>query len=263
MTNEVIAQEEKRSLPRLLWGILVHPTTTLTYLKDNHKKIWWVPALLILALTLAPLVADYSASRRTSGLMMEEFGIMEPEMNGAQSGNSGIIIEGDPGMMGPPPGIMGVFGLVKIVGAIPGTIIAWLIWGAALYLVSVFLGRSSNFGQMFRLTVWTRMPYAVRGLVQAIYIFATGNRIVNAGLSGLVLDKNTIQLFPPETGQVILAGILERVDVYLIWNLALLTLGLMAFTNLPRKKALTATLVIWAILTLLGVTPAILGGMFG
>ncbi len=48
----------------------------------------------------------------------------------------------------------------------------------------------------------------------------------------------------------------------MVWNLALLVIGLMAFTKLPRRKAITAIAVIWLVFALLSVVPAILGGMF-
>jgi hypothetical protein len=264
MANDQYQQEVKYSLFKLLWGVLFRPRRTLTYLKDNRKRTWWLPAALILVLTVTPLlVGSVVAGRQAVDVMT-----MEPRMDEPVYGSgapSVVVVEGEPGMMEPPsspPQAVGP-GLLQIVGAIPGTIIAWLIWGVALYSASVFLGRSSSFGQMFRLTVWAWMPYAVRGLVQTIYILATGDQIVNRGLSGFVIDKNASSLVPVGPGKLALAGALGRVEVYLFWSLALLVFGLMAFTDLPRKKALITVFVIWAVLTLLGIIPAILGGFFG
>ncbi len=263
MSSDQLQEEGKRSLFKLLWGGLFKPRETFAYLKDYRKRAWWIPAILILILAVAPLIAgSVVASRQAVGSMMMG---NETPIYAEQP----IIVEGDldsdmKGLPQPPvsPSAMGP-GIFRIVGAIPGTIIAWLIWGVALYSASVFLGRSSSFWQMFRLAVWAWMPYAVRGLVQTVYILTTGEQIVNPGLAGFVVDKRSPSLMPVGPGQLALASALGHVDIYLFWNLALFAVGLMAFTNLPRKKALLAVLVIWSVLTLLGVIPAVLGGVFG
>jgi len=257
MMNQSEPQIRKQSNFVLLGGILFRPRRTLAYLaylKDHRTRTWWVPALLTLALTVAPLVAGHSVA----GRQMWATGVGMGAPGGPVMVEEGGMVEAPS-----PPQTPAGPGVFQIAVAIPGTIAAWLIWAAALYLVSVFLGRSSTFGAMFRLAVWSWVPYAVRGLVQTIYILATGNLIVNAGLSGLVLDRSVEQLLPPGPGQLALAGALGRVDIYLIWNAALMIWGLMAFTNLPRRKALTAVLAIWIVLTLLSIIPAIFGGVLG
>jgi hypothetical protein len=264
MANDHLQQQAKRPLLGLLWGVLFRPRKTFAYLKDNRRKAWWLPAILILALTIAPLlVGSAVAGRQTFDPAM-----MGPEGSSRVYGPGPVVVvEGGIGAEEPPssssPSQSAGPGLFRIAGAIPGAILGWLIWGVALYSASVFLGRSSGFRQMARLAVWAWMPYAVRGLVQTIYILVSGNQIVNAGLSGFVIDKNSPSLMPVGPGTMVLASALGRIDLYLFWNLALFTLGLMAFTNLPRKKALVAVLVIWSVLTLLGVIPAMLGGIFG
>jgi hypothetical protein len=264
MSSGQLQEEGKRSLFKLLWGGLFRPRKTFTYLKENRKKTWWVPASLILVLTVAPLIAGSVVAAR------QAFGSMQVK-DGDPIYTDRPVVEGDLGPGGgmggaPPPPVSATTmgpGIFQIMGAIPGTIIAWLIWGVALYSASVFLGRSSGFGQMFRLTVWAWMPYGVRGLVQTIYILMANEQIVNPGLAGFVIDKRTPSLMPVGPGQLALASVLGHVDVYLFWNLALFVAGLMAFTNLPRKKALLAVLIIWVILTLLSIIPVVLSGAFG
>ena len=246
----------KKNVIALLFGILIRPKATFDYLKNNHKRSWWLPAILVLLLILVPIVVAARASPITPAPMPMEPGITGPEV---------IIIERgmEPGMgMPPEAATSSPFNILKLLSAGFGTAGAWLLWGGALYLASVFLGRSSSFGQMFRLAVWTWLPYGIRGLVQTIYILLSGTLIVNAGLSGFVLDRSTPPLLPPGPGQLALASILGRVDLYLIWHLLLVSVGLMAFTNLKRKKALLAAVAIWINLALLGVIPAIFGGIF-
>lgn len=257
MSIENTTKPAGKSVMALMIGVLIRPQATLAYLKDNHRRAWWLPAILIMLLTVAPVVVGSRSSSPEMG---------SPTAGAMISGVKGIAVEPQamPGMETPPStSTSGGPGLLTLGGAILGTPVAWLIWGGALSLASVFLGRSSSFGQMFRLTVWTWLPYGIRGLVQTVYILATGHPIVNAGLSGFVVDKSVSAIISPGPGQLALASILGRVDIYLIWHLLLVSVGLMAFTNLTRKKAWTAALAIWLVLTLLGIVPAIFGGMLG
>lgn len=258
MTTENAVRQEpakpvKKNVFALLVGVLFRPKATFGYLKDNHKKAWWLPALLILLLSVAPL---WAASRPSSTAQMmpsekiEMVTSVDPRLLEGMSSESPVSAPASSGL-----------NLLKLGGTVLGTFAAWLLWGGGLYLASVFLGRSSSFGQMFRLAVWTWLPYGLRGLVQAIYVLVTGEAIVNAGFSGFVIDKGVTSLIPSGPGQLALASILSRVDVFMIWHVLLVSVALMAFTSLTRRKALTATLAIWLVFALVGIVPAILGGM--
>ncbi|MBN1874541.1 MAG: YIP1 family protein [Anaerolineae bacterium] len=246
----------KRNVLGLVAEVFVRPKMTFAYLKDNHKRSWWLPAILSLLLSIAPVFVVSQIQSATSFPM-------EPEMsgyNGAVEVRAGMM---EAGMMdAPSQPVSSAPNLFQLAGTALDVPLGWLVWGGTLYLASVFLGRSSSFGQMFRLAVWTWLPYALRGLVQTIYIFASGEPIVNAGLSGFVIDKRISSIIPPGPGQLALANVLGRVDIYTIWHLFLVSVGLMAFTNLTRRRSLSTAFVIWAVLALLGVVPAIFGSMF-
>ena len=258
MTDTPITTE-KKSLLKLLVGVLLRPRATFTHLRENQPRSWIVPALLIVLCIMLPVFASRSASQQ----------IVDPGMNmGMQEEpmavyKGEVIIEGGGAPMPETPAQPLALTLLKAAGSLVSLPLTWLLWGGALYLASVFLGRSSGFAPMFRLTVWTWIPYAVRGLLQAVFIWISGQTINNKGFAGYVLDSAVPQMITPGPGKLALAGILGRVDLFLVWNLILLVIGLMAFTKLPRRKALVAVLVIWAVFALLSIVPAILGGMFG
>ena len=118
------------------------------------------------------------------------------------------------------------------------------------------------------MTIWAGTPYLLRDLMQGLYMFITRQPIYNQGLAGLVLDSapklmavEGVPIMPqlPATGQLVAAALLGRVDIYLIWHIWLLVLGLVAFVKLSRKKALLITLGIWLIFTLPTLLPALLG----
>ena len=151
------------------------------------------------------------------------------------------------------------------VGSVFGRVVGWLAWAGALYLAGLALGGRSSFGQMFRTVVWTWLPYVLRGLLQTVYILASGQLIAHPGLSGLVQEDRPLGemiVTPPSPGQTILASFLSQIDLFLVWNLILLLIGVMVVTRLPRRKATLLTLGVWVLLTALSLIPALVGGLF-
>ncbi|MBN1933355.1 MAG: YIP1 family protein [Anaerolineae bacterium] len=238
---------ERRSLWALLWGILVRPRRTWAYLSQHDRQGWWILLLLLLALTLPPSALSWSFEKSAqtsitpSMMEYEKYGYVEPPPR-----SSGINVAGL---------------ALHIVGQAAGTAFSWVLWATALYLISVFWGRSSSFGRMFRLTLWAWIPYALRSSVQLVYLLISKRPIWNRGLSGFVIDRSTAAaaLIPPGPGQVALASVLGHIDLFWAWSLFLLITGLIVFTRLKTKRAVLAVLLIWALLVLLGLIPAIIG----
>jgi hypothetical protein len=239
----------QRSLPQLFWGMIARPRRTLEYLSQDGKRLWWVPALVILVLIVLPTIISPASAAQTpsSSMGMESMGPYE---------GAAMVETPTPSATSPLVGILGVAGRAL------STAITWALWGGALYLASVFLGRSSTFKQMLRLTIWTWLPYGVRGVLQTVYILVSGQAITNPGLSGFVIDRSAQSLVPAGPGQIALAAMLSRVDLFLVWNLFLLITGLMVTTRLTRRKSVIAVLAIWVIFSLLGVIPALAGNLF-
>jgi len=250
---------ERRGLPRLLWGMIVRPRATLEYLNEHGGRTWWLPALLAVLLVILPAVATapiiaqqtreaaVAAREQMPEQMRQE--MSEEEMERAMS-------------MVASPLLTVVF---PAVGGMVMLAVGWLVWAGALYLAGMALGGRSTFGQMFRMVVWAWLPYALRGLLQTIYILASGQLIANPGLSGLVQKTRPIGEIiaaPPSLGQMVLVAFLSPIDLFLIWNLILLVVGVTVATRLPRRKAALVTLGVWLLLTTLSLLPTLVGGLF-
>ena len=67
---------------------------------------------------------------------------------------------------------------------------------------------------------------------------------------------------PPDMGQMFLKAFLSKVDLYLLWNLALMAIGVAVVTHLPRRKAVLVTLGVWLLLTALSLVPVLVSGLF-
>ena len=261
MSEEKAAAVERWGLARLLWGMVVRPRATLEHLREQEKPTWWLPALLAVLLVVLPVVV---AAPITARQAREAVQAAQEQWGGqAGAGTSGpdeaqmeqaMSIAASPLITVVFPAVSSVFG--RAVG--------WLAWAGALYLAGMAFGGRSTFGQMFRMVVWTWLPYAVRGLLQTLYILISGQAIANPGLSGLVMDNRPVRemvLTPPSPGQTVLAAFLSRLDLFLVWNLVLLVIGVTVVTRLPRRKAALVTLGVWLLLTLVGLVPALVSGV--
>ena len=259
MSEEKSSALERWGILRLLWGIIIRPRATLEHLREHGPRTWWVPALLVVLLIVlpilvaAPIVVEQSreailvtqeqlAERQGTELSAEQQAQME------SMATSPLIIVAFPAVLG-----------------VVGQVVGWLAWAGVLYLAGIALGGRSTFGQMFRMVVWTWLPYALRGLLQTVSILASGQLIANPGLSGLVQDNRPVAeviAAPPSLDQMLLVAFLAKVDLFLVWNLILLVIGVTAVTRLPQRKATLATLGVWILLMALSLVPTLISGLF-
>jgi hypothetical protein len=262
MSEEKVPAPERWGPPRLLWGMIVRPRATLEYLREHGGRTWWLPALLAALLIVLPIVV---AAPLTARQAREAFLAAQEQMgervDGEMSAEEQARVEQAMSITASPL-ITAVF---PAVGGVVGRVVGWLAWAGALYLAGLAVGGRSTFGQMFRMVVWAWLPYVLRGLLQTVYILASGQLIAHPGLSGLVQGDRPVSemvLTPPSPGQTLLVALLSQVDLFLIWNLILLVIGVTVVTRLPRRKAILLTLGVWLLLTALGLVPALVGSLF-
>jgi hypothetical protein len=250
---------ERWGILRLLWGIIVRPRAMLEYLREHGARTWWVPALLTVFLVVLPIVV---AAPITAQQAREAMLVTQEQLGERQGMELSAEQKAQMESMAASPLIIVVF--PAILGVV-GQVVGWLVWAGALYLAGIVLGGRSTFGQMFRMVAWTWLPHALRGLLQTVYILASGELIANPGLSGLVQDgRSTAEVVaaPPSLNHMLLVAFLSKVDLFLIWNLILLLIGVLVVTRLPRGKAVLATLGVWILLTALSLVPVLISGLF-
>ena len=257
--RERTAPEERPGLLHYLPGIIVRPRPTLATVSERARRTWWLPALLVVLLIVLPVLVSgplrttqaREEMRTAQEEMAERMGedVSEEQLEQAMS-------------MAASPLITVVF---PAVGSAVSRVVGWLVWAGALYLTGMVFGGRSTFKQIFPVVVWAWMPYALRGLLQTVYIVVSGQLIVNPGLSGLVQSESAVSetvLASPSTGQIFLTALLSRIDLFLVWTLILLVIGVEVTTHLSRRKAVLVTLGVWVVLTALSLLPALIGGLF-
>ncbi len=254
--KEEVSQKKMR-LFRLLWGIIARPRATFRYLNESGRRSWWLPALIAVIFVILPIiVASPIQARLVREAVAEAQAIMSETLSPEQRQQMELAQQSaaSPLVITVFPSITGILGLV----------VGWLVWSGALYLVGMAAGGHTSFGALFRMVIWAWVPHALRGLLQTLYILFTGQLIAHPGLSGLVADNRSVSEIvktPPTTGQLLASAFLARIDLFLLWNLALLVIGTMVVTRLSGRKATALVLGLWLLITLIALAPTLFSGL--
>ena len=125
-----------------------------------------------------------------------------------------------------------------------------------LHLVFTLLGGRGSTRSSLNIVAWASLPYALRDLVRTIFMLAAGRLIQNPGLSGFA---------PAGEGglNALCAGLLGLVDIYLLWHVLLIGLGLRASERVTPAKAWGGAAATLAVLLALQALPAFLANRLG
>lgn len=234
--------DEKKSLWQLVWGVIDRPAATLRYVAEHPRWLWLAPALLVLiglvvySVVAAPLQAAQARAMpevqsQLANVPAEQQQMVEFFMSPLFIGATTVV-----------------FGLLLLV-------IGWVLWAGLLYFVSMVMGGEAKYGQMFSVLAWAWLPYFWRYLTQAGWTFYSNQLITKPGLSFLVATGD-MRKDSANFAYVILA----QLDLFWLWHLFLIAVGVAVASRFSKGKAFFATVVYGAAslaLTLIG--PAIQG----
>lgn len=243
----------------LLWGLIRRPRATFTTLRDTPGRSWLLMGLIVLLLGLvlvwvaAPVTAQLA--REAMQASFEAQAERNPQLADPEIQAQAVAMAANPLITVVVPSVTVFF----------GALIGWLVWSGALHLVGVMTGGKNSFLQMLHVVIWSSLPLAIRSLIQTVYVLATGEVIANQGLSGLLADELTVTELvaqPPGPGRLALQAFLSSIDIFQIWNLVLIAIGVMVMARVSGRKAALITLAVWLVFTLVRVAFAALPGLF-
>src|SRR3990172_9599531 len=135
------------------------------------------------------------------------------------------------------------------IGAVASVWIGWLVTGGVLHLVATLFGGRSTSMSVLNVAAWSGLPLALRSAVRAGFILLAGRAIAGPGLAGFVAsDATGAALF----GRQLLAAI----DIYVLWHVVLLGVGLLALGGLSRGKVVASVAATEVVALLLQAVPA-------
>ena len=244
--------ENKMGVWRALLGWIDQPRKTLRYVIENPSwSVRLAPVLVVLVSLI--IVTVVSAPLLSEVSRQQAEGQIEAQM-GSLSGEQADQVRRSLDTFTSPL----FLGLTAIALGTLGLVFAWFFRGALLFFISYLFGTDNRYTQMVTVVVWTWLPFALRDVVQAVYVVVNGQLVVNRGFSFLVASGDQVQ----DAGNL-LYGLLSQVDVFLVWHLALVAIALMVSTRSTRAKIALGTVSYWAVTAVVGLAPTLLATLVG
>jgi len=139
-----------------------------------------------------------------------------------------------------------VFSIVMI---IVGSPIFYLLGTLGLWVVVRLVGADLSFKQGFSTFVHAQMPQVVASLLSLPAILSRPEFHFEDVQTGSVLPSNLGYLAPEEASPALLA-LLSSIDVFTIWTLVLLVIGIATVGRLKRRTAAVGVGICWALYVL-------------
>jgi len=246
MAETAYVEKNKRFYFNWVLDVLFHPRRAFQRIASLPNAIWLTPLLILSCLVLINVVVT-GRLKNQAALMGEmsyppDFQYYPPEQQ-AQYTQTIQSTQG-PVFVYVLPAITSLLGIW----------IGWLILGGILHLVTTLFGGRGSTVLSMNIVGWGSLPFALRALVQVIYMLITNKLISSPGLSG----------FSPtgDAGWAVVIGLILRlIDIYLIWHILLLILGVRLSTGLNTTKSSSGVILAVLIIILLQTGLSYLGSV--
>ncbi len=232
----------------LVLPVLFRPRSALARVLSIHHPTWRTPLLLLIltAAAFAVVAGSIKAAAAAAGQITfpPGFEYYTPEQQ-AQFQQAATATNNT------------TFNyLLPALGAVLGVIIVWFLIGWLLHLLLILFGGRGTSQAALNIAAWAALPVMVRYLVQIAVMLTSDQLVAGQGLAGFAPAGEGF-------GVAILGGILANIDIYLVWQILLLYVGVRLSSQLSRAKSWVAVLLTIFIVLTLRVLPGAILAQFG
>ena len=244
---DIVEERPRRVHFEWLLPTFFRPRRTLAKIAEQNHAVWITP-LLVLSLLAIVAVLAASPVRQLAAQMGSE---IPPDFEWWSPEQQQQFMEAQANSSGP------MFTIVfPALGAVLGLWVSWFLLGSILHLSLTLAGSRSSNTAALNLVGWASLPYALRSLVQIVGMLLSRSVINAPGLSGFAAEG--------AAGAAAFAGaLLAFVDLYLIWQIILLLVGVVPVSRLARGKAWAAVFISLALILLISAVPALIAAQLG
>lgn len=241
--------------------VLIRPRFVFAKVKEKSGAITLFCLLFLIGMTfikafatIPAVKAEAKKAARQSQLLMEK--------RAEEKGEKGAPLQPLPpeALEGPSSGLLISSSFFESLAMVFGLSIS-----AALILLGVLLFRGTiTYLSAFSLLALSFMPYFVRDFLQTTYALGTGKLARQMGLANLIMPKNP-ELFitrPESAPSPYLIVILSRIDLFVIWSLVLLFLGLVIIAGISQREAALLSVSYWFVALLPFLISTFIGTLF-
>jgi len=210
--------------------LIRHPGAALRRVAERPGRPWLWPlvVLAVLAAAVGALQARTAVSSAMSGAASSEATMAQP----ASGPGTVVVGPGDAAGADIPPAAVTTAATIGVVLGVVFAVIAVFggaaIGAAILHFLSTVFGGQETYTQMLTVFSWSRVPVIFGALLQLVYGLAARFDPNPAGLSGLM--EKTSLAYP----------VLAEIELWNLWALALLFVGLRGVSRLSVAKAAIA-----------------------
>ncbi len=243
-TVETGPKQSSGSVWPLLVGIIDKPT--VTFKTVLARRSWWRWALPLLVLMLTFGVVSVLSLPYTQELAREQAEQQLASMPAEQADAARAAMERSrsyPILLASTLG----FGILAL-------LIGVVAQATFLYFSALMAGGDDmEFGSVFAVSAWTRLPMAIGLLVQAGFIVATRQMIRYPGLSFLVATGDLLK-----DARNPLIPLLGRIDLFWLWHLFLVVIGVSVAARFGRGKSLVLTIIYGVLVLAVAALPSLI-----
>jgi hypothetical protein len=139
------------------------------------------------------------------------------------------------------------------------SIIVFVIVAAIMMLIYRMLGGEGTFGQYWSVTLYAWVPRVIQSVIVTIILFVRSTPVAAGDLPTLVRSNLAFLVDPHE--HAVLFSLLSSFDVFSIWALVLMAIGMAYVSRFSKAKSATVLVSAWLIFTGLALIPAAIGAM--
>lgn len=217
--SESFVEKEKRSFLSLVIGVFMEPTKTFPILIE--KKLWMLfPICLIFLSTFFSTYTFYERVDREA-FMTEQFRKSKFASQMSQEQMDKVIDD-----------FKNKSSLMQSI-MVPFFIFVWLILASVVYYFSFLaLGGLNTFMQTLQIVFWAELTTFLAQVISIpVMLFKSPDQLLN---SQEILLTNLGAIIGSENLSPVLFSLLSSLDIFIISNLILLTLGLAAVSKLSK-----------------------------
>jgi hypothetical protein len=229
MNNNSHSTQTKKGKP-ITWliQVLYRPGYTFTQIYNLGQNIWLLP-ILTLNLSSIVKVAINGWVKQQAAMLGET--PLPPGFEWYTPEQQAQYFQATEATQGP----IFVY-ILPIVLVLTGIWLSWLFVGGTLHLTTTLSGGRGDTSSSMTTVAWSTIPFVIKDIIQIIYLLISRILISAPGLSGFItINDSGWSIFWSE--------LLKHVDIYLIWNILLMMIGVKIATNLNTIKSFYAAMI--------------------
>lgn len=248
MSDSSNENQIKRFNFALVPEMLFHPRRCLQRISNYTTSVWLTPLLILSLVTLINVLAVGKIKNQAAVIGEISY---PPDFEYYSQEQQAQYLQAIQSTQGP------VFiYILPAITSLSGIWLGWLILGGLLHLVTTLFGGRGSTAISLNIVAWSSLPLALREIIQFIYVLISDKLINSPGLSGFgPIDDRSISIFFNQ--------MLTLIDIYLIWQIVLLILGVRASAGLNSSKSIFCVILTIIIIILLQTGISYLGHVLG